>query len=446
VFTPVSVTAAGKATGGSIAIAGGNLTPGSSDATLNTSITVGGMKGANVSGTISALAGTIVSPSYTITVTNGSITVTNNPVGNGDVMTLTGADVTGLAGTIAYNPLGGLSFVNEVATAGTLNFSPATLDATNNTGTLDSGGSSSATFPLVINLPSDLAGATVSGTLSITGGTLIQGSGALPASDYGVTLTGGSINFSGTANGAGQLNLPSVTATGLLGTITVTSGTVNTGANPTSAEASGSGGATFTATTLLPTSAASLSLTGTLNYSATNINIGKASLTVTPSTITIASMVFGQGQYYLPGVNATSFFPTPTGGDVTVGTALETFGHTATLVPSNDLLIYGGSDCSGGATCPNLTADSKAFYYFDNSATFNTTSGALNTSRALHTTTLLTDGTMLVAGGTTGLNPLNSAEIFNPLNQQYAPIASLMSNPRDLHTATLMTNGRVLIA
>ena len=444
VFTPISASMSGKATGGALAIAAGNLTPAGSNTTFNTTVTMPGLAGAIVTGTISSLAGTYTSPSYSIAITNGSIAVAGVTVGTGDAMSLSPANATNLAGTMTFNTLTSISFPGAAATAGTLNFTPTPLNATNTVATLTGG--SQVSFPLVLNLPADLAGAAVSGTISIAFGTIVQASGSLPASDYTVSLTGGSIPFSGTVNGSGQLNVPSATATSLVGTIAVSSGVVNSGANPASALVSANGSAVYTATSLVPTAAASLALTGTLNYSATHINLGKLGLSVAPSTITINEMVFGQAEYYLPGTNAVSYYPTSSGGVVDARPALETFGHTATLLPTNDVVVIGGSDCSGGPSCPNLTADAQALLTFDEAATFNTTSGSLNTIRALHTATLLTDGTILAAGGTNGLNPLSSAEIFNPLTQQYATVAGSMSNPRDLHTATLLTNGRVLIA
>ena len=67
-------------------------------------------------------------------------------------------------------------------------------------------------------------------------------------------------------------------------------------------------------------------------------------------------------------------------------------------------------------------------------------------SRAAHTSTLLPDGKVLIAGGFTGdENPVSSAEIFDPTTNEFSFTGS-MKYPRQSHTATLLPNGKVLIA
>src|SRR5438046_3225594 len=61
---------------------------------------------------------------------------------------------------------------------------------------------------------------------------------------------------------------------------------------------------------------------------------------------------------------------------------------------------------------------------------------------------ILADGRVLVAGGTGDSGPLSSAEIFDPANPDagFRVVASAMSATRARHTATLLSNGTVLIA
>ena len=76
----------------------------------------------------------------------------------------------------------------------------------------------------------------------------------------------------------------------------------------------------------------------------------------------------------------------------------------------------------------------------------------LNQARALHTATLLDDGTVLIAGGTTSSLPatggsLSSLEIFNPAAAgSFTTLGSTMTPGRIGHTATLLQNGKVLLA
>jgi N-acetylneuraminic acid mutarotase len=74
--------------------------------------------------------------------------------------------------------------------------------------------------------------------------------------------------------------------------------------------------------------------------------------------------------------------------------------------------------------------------------------GNLNTARTGHTATLLSDGTVLVAGGVTDQengDVLDSAELYDPRTGLWSFTAS-MSRPRGGHTATLLQDGRVLVA
>ena len=62
-----------------------------------------------------------------------------------------------------------------------------------------------------------------------------------------------------------------------------------------------------------------------------------------------------------------------------------------------------------------------------------------------HSTTLLPDGRVLLAGGEAGGTTLSSAEIYDPRSNSWKTIASLTA-PRRLHTATVLRNGKVLLA
>jgi hypothetical protein len=74
--------------------------------------------------------------------------------------------------------------------------------------------------------------------------------------------------------------------------------------------------------------------------------------------------------------------------------------------------------------------------------------GSMNATRALHTSTLLNTGQVLVAGGivdTTTGESLASAELFNPARGKWRLTGS-MSAARVFATATLLPNGEVLVA
>ena len=109
------------------------------------------------------------------------------------------------------------------------------------------------------------------------------------------------------------------------------------------------------------------------------------------------------------------------------------YAHTATLLPSGELLIAGGLDYSGIVSSAELYNPANGAW---------TLTGALTVARAYHTATLLTNGLVLVAGG---LGDSGGAELYNPISGIWTPTGAL-TTPRSSHTATLLLNGKVLVA
>ena len=72
--------------------------------------------------------------------------------------------------------------------------------------------------------------------------------------------------------------------------------------------------------------------------------------------------------------------------------------------------------------------------------------GNLATARYVHTATLLPSGQVLVAGGGQGnsSNPIPSAELYDPSTNAWSG-ATNMIEARSGHTATLLPSGRVLV-
>jgi Bacterial Ig-like domain (group 2)/Protein of unknown function (DUF1573)/IPT/TIG domain/Abnormal spindle-like microcephaly-assoc'd, ASPM-SPD-2-Hydin/Galactose oxidase, central domain len=115
-------------------------------------------------------------------------------------------------------------------------------------------------------------------------------------------------------------------------------------------------------------------------------------------------------------------------------------GHTATLLSTGEVLIVGGYDPATG-----IIADAEL--YDPDAQVFNDL-GDTNAPRFGHSSTLLQNGHVLITGGETDPTPsgaYNTAEIFDPLTQDFTPLPAVMTSAREGHTATLLNNGQVLL-
>jgi len=111
--------------------------------------------------------------------------------------------------------------------------------------------------------------------------------------------------------------------------------------------------------------------------------------------------------------------------------------HTATLLSNGQVLIAGGSNINGSLKSAEL--------YNPATGTWSST-GDLATARESHTATLLPNGQVLIAGGFPGGGGvLKSAELYNPATGAWSSTGDL-ATARGSHTATLLPNGQVLLA
>jgi hypothetical protein len=153
-------------------------------------------------------------------------------------------------------------------------------------------------------------------------------------------------------------------------------------------------------------------------------------------TVLLAGGVDGNGiplasiELYLPGTGTVS----------TVNMSSPRAAHTATLLSNGKILIVGGQDNGG-----NVLSSAEVF---DPATGSSTPTGNLNFARQGHSATLLNNGLVLITGGNDGgngtANPSN-AELYDP-NAGIFSLTGSMNVPRVQHTATLLNNGQVLIA
>jgi hypothetical protein len=113
--------------------------------------------------------------------------------------------------------------------------------------------------------------------------------------------------------------------------------------------------------------------------------------------------------------------------------------HTATLLPNGKVLVAGGSSSS------SVFATTDAELY-DAGANTWSPAASMTTARTQHTATLLQSGLVLVVGGygLAGAGPWASAEVYDPAADAWIATADMSAGRRE-HTATLLSDGRVLV-
>ncbi|HEX7553664.1 MAG TPA: kelch repeat-containing protein [Geothrix sp.] len=155
------------------------------------------------------------------------------------------------------------------------------------------------------------------------------------------------------------------------------------------------------------------------------------------------------GEVLLVGGNAESTAPSAEIYDPVVGTfhavgapSFRHEGFSLTLLGNGQVLLVGAEDAWASLPTPAELFDPvvRAF----------TSSVRPLSFHSWHTATMLQDGSVLVAGGGQYLNnteavPSTAAEYFDPIARTFRPTGSMIAT-RKYHGATLLSDGRVLIA
>jgi len=141
---------------------------------------------------------------------------------------------------------------------------------------------------------------------------------------------------------------------------------------------------------------------------------------------------------------ATGTFTTPA---TTVFTDAR-FSHSALLLNNGKVLLLGGIGLAGQKLATAELYDPASVAGNKIAAT-----GSMTTPRWLTTVTAMSDGTILVVGGSSGTisgdvpssTYLSSAETYDPLTGIFTVIGSALIDTRGFHTATLLADSTLLI-
>ena len=114
--------------------------------------------------------------------------------------------------------------------------------------------------------------------------------------------------------------------------------------------------------------------------------------------------------------------------------------HTASVLPNGKVLAAGGFDLMSSTGFTNVAE------LYDPSTGKWTVTGSMNNARYFHTSSVLSNGKVLIVGGYNyNYTTFNGAELYDPSTGTWT-LTSNMNYPRYLHSASVLSNGKVLVA
>ncbi|HJR58968.1 MAG TPA: kelch repeat-containing protein [Vicinamibacterales bacterium] len=134
---------------------------------------------------------------------------------------------------------------------------------------------------------------------------------------------------------------------------------------------------------------------------------------------------------------AEIFDPATTTSAATAALLTPRTGHVAVALSDGRVLIVGGEDEGGALASAEL---------FDPATSTISAAGSMAVARRGHTASRLADGSVIVAGGSDGHQTHASLERFDPATGTFATVGAGLAVARQRHTATLLTDGRIVFA
>lgn len=186
----------------------------------------------------------------------------------------------------------------------------------------------------------------------------------------------------------------------------------------------------------VPVASGSFALSGKLNlarfqYSATLLRNGL--VLVSGGFIDVSNNVTNSSELYDPATGKWTY----TNGSMTTARTQ----HTTTLLPNGQVLVTGGF-------CDNSGSITDTAELYDPATDKWTAARSMTEKRTFHTATLLRNGQVLVVGGHDDYindTRVKTAELYNPATDKWTAAES-MTKVRSQHTTTILSNGQVLVA
>lgn len=182
----------------------------------------------------------------------------------------------------------------------------------------------------------------------------------------------------------------------------------------------------------------------TSSFTATaNMGVGRGGHTATPLPSGLVLVVGGRADDNSSSLQTAELYNPSTGAWTNTGSmATGRTRHTATLLNNGKVLVVGGINFQGS---PLTGTNPVTAEVYDPSTGTWTGTGDMVTTRYFHSATLLANGQVLIAGGTTGVGSTATASIYDPSTGTFATTNPLTTG-RYFHGAALLTNGKVLVA
>jgi len=180
-----------------------------------------------------------------------------------------------------------------------------------------------------------------------------------------------------------------------------------------------------------------------------SLSVGRAGCT---ATLLSSGKVLVAGGADAFSIWSTSEIYDPSTGQFSPGPNLPTpeYGHSATLLSNGTVMLAGG-------TTTWLGSPQSTVLIYDPNANVFSTIQSMAVARDSQTTTTLNDGTTLIIGGDVSSNDYNTAELFEPSSLSFLAAGATVHTVEGcegctstpgivLHSATLLSDGTVLVA